>query len=126
MEWITFKQAAADFPLSRDALHIYAALAIQVGACILFRTSLGKILPWLVVLLLELINEALDLLFEQEEYIHAWQIDGSIHDIINTMALPTMLLLMVRYAPRLFHPPDAREAEKEPPGTRPSECGRKR
>lgn len=119
MEWITFKQVVSDFPLSKDALHIYAALAIQIGACILFRTSLGRILPWLAVLLLELINEALDLLLEPEDYIHAWQIDGSTHDIINTMALPTMLLLMVRYAPRLFHPPDARQMEQGPPLTDP-------
>jgi hypothetical protein len=115
MEWITFKQVASEFPLSKDALHIYAALAIQVAACIAFRRSFGSIWPWVAVLILELVNEALDLLLEPELYIHEWQIDGSIHDIINTMALPTMLLLMVRYAPRLFHSPDARLAEQGPP-----------
>jgi hypothetical protein len=114
MEWVTFKQVASDFPLSKDALHIYAALAIQFAACISLGRSLASIWPWGAVLILELVNEAMDLLLEPELYIHEWQIEGSIHDILNTMALPTILMLLVRHAPRLFTQPRDRSAPKVP------------
>jgi hypothetical protein len=119
MEWITFKQVVSDFPLSKDALHIYAALAIQVAACIALRRSLASLWPWVAVLILELVNEGLDLLLEPELYIHDWQIEGSIHDIINTMALPTILMLLVRQAPRLFTPPGNSGAPVDRPDEEP-------
>jgi hypothetical protein len=104
MNWLEFKSYLSDATVSRDALHIYAALIIQVGAALIVRVPLSRLLPWFAVLLVELINEGLDLLLEKEPYIHGWQIAGSIHDLFNTMVLPTILLLLVRYVPRLFDP----------------------
>lgn len=102
MDWLEIKGLAGGLTLSKDALHIYAALVIQLAACFIMRKSLGSILPWCTVLALELINEGLDLLFELEPSIQQWQIKGGMHDIVNTMALPTILLILVRQAPSLF------------------------
>jgi hypothetical protein len=38
----------------------------------------------------------------EEAHLKQWQFDGAKHDIINTMILPTALLLLCRYSPRLF------------------------
>jgi hypothetical protein len=114
MDWVEIKSFAAELSLTKDALHIYAALAIHVVACLVFRRSLASALPWMAVLTLELVNEGLDLLLEPEEYIHEWQIKGSVHDVVNTMALPTILLLLVRHAPRLFNRRADRHVPEDP------------
>lgn len=102
MDWMGLKGLAADVSVEKDALHIYAAFAVQVGAAALFRTSLARWLPWFAVLLVELANEGMDMWFGEEAHIRQWQLDGARHDIINTMILPTLLLLLARYAPGLF------------------------
>jgi len=102
MDWMGLKGLAADLSVEKDALHVYAAFIVQVGAAALLRTSLARFLPWLAVLGVELANEAMDMWFGEEAHIRQWQLDGAKHDIINTMVLPTILLLLVRFAPRLF------------------------
>jgi hypothetical protein len=105
LEWVILKRELSQLALSKDALHIYAAIAVQIAAAGLCRTWLGSLLPWLAVLVLELVNEGLDLSLKPEESIRAWQIAGSIQDIANTMVVPTILLLLVRYVPGLFCSP---------------------
>ena len=102
MDWISFKGFLEQLAVSKDALHIYAAMFIQLGSALLFRKPVSSLIPWFCVLALELLNEGLDLIFEKEPYIHQWQIDGSIHDVLNTMAMPTVVLLLARYVPNLF------------------------
>ena len=103
MDWMGLKDlAASDLGLAKDALHVYGAVAIQIAAALLFRRSLGSWLPWFVVLVAELLNEWGDMWFGEEAHIKQWQIDGAKHDLLNTMILPTVLLLLVRYAPSLF------------------------
>ncbi len=104
MLWLSLKSSLADLTVHKDALHIYAALVVQVAAALLTRRPLSSMIPWLAVFAAELANEALDLLFEKEPYIHQWQVDGSIHDLLNTMVLPTVLLLLARYVPTVFAP----------------------
>ncbi len=104
MLWLSMKSFLADFTVHKDALHIYAALVVQVGAALLTRRPVSSMIPWFAVLGAELANEALDLLMEKEPYIHQWQIVGSMHDLLNTMVLPTVLLLLARYVPALFTP----------------------
>lgn len=102
-DWVTFKNELARLTVAKDALHIYAAFLIQVCAAMLLRKSLGSVIPWLAVLLVELLNEVGDVLLNPtEEHLQEWQIVGSLHDLVNTMLLPTMLLLIVRYAPGLW------------------------
>ena len=102
MDWLALKNEAARMLFDKDALHIYAALLIQLGAARLSCRSLGHLLPWLAVLGLELVSEVLDVARGGEPRLMAWQVVGAVHDIINTMILPTVLLLLCRRSPELF------------------------
>lgn len=102
MDWVGLQNEAARMLLEKDALHIYAGLMIQLTAAKLSHRSLGHVLPWLSVLGLELINEFIDILRGGEPRLMAWQVVSGVHDIINTMILPTVLLLLCRRAPELF------------------------
>lgn len=96
-DWIQLKaELVAVTALERDALHIYFALVAQVGAAFLLRRTLGDWLPWFTVLALELLNEAADLWVEIWPQ-HAMQAASAIHDIVNTMILPTALLGLARW-----------------------------
>jgi hypothetical protein len=88
--------------VSKDALHIYAAVAVQIGAAAAFRRSVASFVPWACVLGAALLNEGLDTFAGGERYLQAWQVRGAAHDLINSMLLPTVLLLLCRRAPQLF------------------------
>jgi hypothetical protein len=80
--------------LSRDALHVHLGLGIMLLAMVILRKSPASLVPWLCVLGLELVNEALDLL--------PWHhgrtgLLGGLKDILNTMLWPTVILLLARY-----------------------------
>lgn len=83
--------------LSRDAMHIYAALIIFLLACWIFRWKPSDWRPWLVVLLAQCFNEALDMasMLEDDGVIWIW---SSVKDTVNTMITPTLLLIAARYA----------------------------
>jgi hypothetical protein len=102
VDWLQFKSYVSELPVSKDALHIYGAFVVQVAAAFVARVPLSRFFPWFAVLAAAMINEGLDLMFEKEPYIHRWQIEGSIHDLVNTMMIPTVLMLLVRYVPPLF------------------------
>ena len=102
MDWMGMKGVAADLLIAKDALHIYFAFMIQISAAIVFRKPLSSGLPWLAVLLLELVNEGLDMWLGEEPHLKPWQYFGAVHDLVNTMILPTALLLLCRYSPGLF------------------------
>ncbi len=102
MDWLSLKHEAARMLFEKDALHIYAALVIQITAAKLSSRSPGHALPWVWVLGMELANEVVDILRGQEPKLMPWQIVSGVHDILNTMILPTALLLLCRCAPELF------------------------
>jgi hypothetical protein len=102
MHWNVMKDLAAELVIAKDALHIYFAFVIQVAAALVLRKSLASWAPWLTVLAFELVNEGLDMWLGEEAHLKPWQFDGARHDILNTMILPTALLLLCRYSPRLF------------------------
>ncbi len=102
MSWFEYKDEAARLLFEKDALHIYAAVFIQVAVAAIQRRSLGHALPWLVVLAFEIVNEALDILLSNEPVIKPWQVVGGVHDLVNTMILPTALLWLCRHRPDLF------------------------
>ena len=86
-----------------DALHVIAGVIVQLAAAAVLRLSLARLGPWFVVLALELLNEWSDLRWE------LWplpqrsaQLGEGLKDIVLTMALPTVLLLLTRFYPRLF------------------------
>ena len=92
-----FKLSLVDLTgLSKDSLHIYVALLIVLGCCALFRWKVADWRPVLVVLLFELGNELMDL---KAGYAFAGVVDWSesIKDVGNTLLLPLVLLLGVRF-----------------------------
>jgi hypothetical protein len=102
MDWVELKDVvAASTGLHRDALHVYAAVLIQLAVAALARRSLAALLPWLVVLLFQLANELLDFWAEGGPIL-AWRVEEAARDSVNTMALPTLLLIVARLAPSLL------------------------
>jgi hypothetical protein len=102
MNWVDFKDLASHLGVAKDALHIYLAFSIQVAAAALLRRPMSSWIPWACVLAAELLNEFLDIHYGEELQMQEWQVLGAKHDVLNTMALPTLLLLLCRYAPGLF------------------------
>lgn len=99
MDWVAVKEWLAHSSVHQDALHVYGALAIQVATALSFRRSLGSWMPWFTVLAAGLLNELFDVRLSPEEQVQPWQIAEGTKDILNTMLLPSFLLLLVRFAP---------------------------
>ena len=119
LDWQQIKETIASYTgLERDALHIYAALLVQVGAALVLRRRLSHWLPWVAVLVFAVGNEWLDTY--GDDLVEQWELDASLHDLWNTMLLPTLLLLLAPFAPRLFAAPPAAppaaDAAEEPEG----------
>ena len=113
MDWIAAKAQLATWTgLDRDALHVYAGMLGSIGAAAILRRTLASPLPWLLVLLAELANEAGDML--TDNLVEQWEIDGAKHDLWNTMVAPTLLLLTARFAPQLMRHAPTPEPMQEP------------
>lgn len=114
MDWYHVKMVALELTgVSRDALHVFAGVGGQIAAALLLRRTLSSPLPWLIVLGAEVANEAFDLTHESWPDRPMWP--GSVKDILVTMLIPTVLLLLARYAPRLLRPDLGRAAEPTMP-----------
>lgn len=102
IDWLSWKrEIVAATNLDRDALHIYAAVAVQIAAALIARRKLGDWLPWLAAAAVAFANEAADIWFEYWPTEHALQAAKALHDLVNTMILPTALLLLSRWRPDL-------------------------
>jgi len=82
--------------LAKDALHIYVALIVFFGACLLFRWKASQWKPWLCVLAAALVGEVWDL---TDTYLtqELFDFEASVKDILNTMLVPTLLMVLARY-----------------------------
>ena len=101
MDWQQIKDSIAYWTgLERDGLHIYAAVLIQFGTALVLRRRLSHWLPWAAVLALAVGNEWLDTY--GDGLVEQWELDAGLHDLWNTMLLPTLLLILARFAPGLF------------------------
>lgn len=99
--------------LAKDALHIYVALAILLGACLVFGWKVRQWRPWLLVLAAALAGEVWDW-YENDALGRSADYDGHWKDLWNTMLVPTILLLAARYTP-IFEKPRAPDAERDAP-----------
>jgi hypothetical protein len=85
--------------LDKDALHIYAGMALFLLVRLIFRGRGGWVIAWLAVVAMACGGEWLDLIAEgkagviQPDSAH-W------HDIWNTAFWPTILLLVSRWLPQ--------------------------
>ena len=86
--------------LTKDALHIYVGLTIFLLVVLLFRRSPRSWAPWGAVLIAACIGEFLDMRDDIRSLGH-WRWLASLHDIVNTMFWPTVLMLLARFT-RLF------------------------
>jgi hypothetical protein len=102
VNWHHLKDWAAHASdLNMDALHVYAGVFLQLATALVLRRSLRSPWPWLAVLAAEFANEYYDYAYE------IWpdrdiQFAEGLRDMWNTMAMPTLLLLLARYAPSLL------------------------
>ena len=87
--------------MSMDALHVIAGVVLLLAAALLLRTSVARPLPLLIVLLVEVANEASDYLAEIWPH-PGMQAGEAAKDLILTMAVPTLIFLAVRYRPKIF------------------------
>ena len=102
MSWIAIKLELASLTgLEKDALHVYGAVLLQLAAALITRRTLADVLPWVTVAAAAAVNEWADLTFSIWPD-RSWQYAESVHDLVNTMALPTLLLVLARVRPRLF------------------------
>lgn len=87
--------------MSMDALHVIAGPVLLFAIAFLLRTTVARPLPLVIVLLVEIINEASD--FWVEIWPHfGMQAGEAAKDLILTMAVPTLIFLVARYRPALF------------------------
>jgi hypothetical protein len=100
MDWYQIKLAAIEATgLSRDALHILFGIGGHLLAAMVLRRTLANLLPWLCVLIAEVLNEWWDLNYEDWPDRSMWP--ESVQDLWVTMLVPTALLIVVRYFPNL-------------------------
>ncbi len=86
---------------SDDALHVMLGVVLLLIVALVTRRSISRWLPWLIVLALELANEAVDLWVERWP-VPAEQYGEGMKDVLLTMVLPTLLLMVARLLPGLF------------------------
>jgi hypothetical protein len=87
--------------ISMDALHILVGFFLFATFAIALRRGLGSLIPWSALLLIELANEAYDL------HVEIWpnlasQLGEGAKDMMLTMALPTLVMVLARWKPRLL------------------------
>lgn len=101
-QWTAWKRDLVGITdLDRDALHIYIGVGIQIAAAMLARRKLGDWLPWLVVLIVACLGEVADVNADWWPS-PVMQIGKSVHDLVNTMIMPSLLMIASRRWPTLF------------------------
>ena len=111
-QWIDHKEALVTWAaVDRGALQVIASVLAVAMLALLLRRPLSSVLPWLLVLVLALGYEAAG--GYADGLLQDWEIAGSIRDLALVMAVPTLLLLLCRFLPGLFHRP-GRSAQRPP------------
>ncbi|WP_209347775.1 hypothetical protein [Pontixanthobacter sp. CEM42] len=83
--------------LAKDALHVYVALIVFLGACLIFRWRASEWKPLALVLAVVVIGEIIDIrdTITIEKRV---LLGGHWHDIWNTMLAPTLLFVLARFS----------------------------
>ncbi|MCF8709713.1 hypothetical protein [Rhizorhapis sp. SPR117] len=77
--------------LSADAIHIHVGVALLLLFAWVTRRPLHDWRPWLMVFVVELANEIIDMNQKAGSIENNWI--ASRHDLLNTMFIPTLLVL---------------------------------
>ena len=83
------------FGLSPDALHIHAGMLLLLLFALIMRRPLHDWRPWTALCFVELANEIVNL--NQAGGSIEANFAASAHDLVNTMAIPTLLLIYYRW-----------------------------
>jgi hypothetical protein len=102
MEWHAIKEwLSGTSGLDMDSLHVHVGVLAQIAIAFVLRRRLSSLWPWAAVAAAALANEAYD--FQYEIWVERrGQFLESVKDVWNTMLLPTVILLLTRFAPGLF------------------------
>ncbi len=102
LDWHLIKQWLSGVSgLDMDSLHIHVGVLAQVAVALILRRRLSSVWPWLAVAAAVLGNEIYDYQYERWPTRREQFLEG-VKDLWNTMLLPTVLLLLARFAPGLF------------------------
>jgi hypothetical protein len=95
--WGVLKEILVEFSgVSKDALHVHIGLIAFFASTFLLKRPAASLLPWLVVLGLELGNEYLDLFIMRNRPPRITQWGESLRDLFNTMLWPTILMFAAK------------------------------
>lgn len=104
MDWATIKTAiTVDTGLSRDALHVLVGVSLYLLLAAVLPRRASPWLAWLLVLVAVVANEWADYL--HETWPGQWR--ETLKDMLTTMSIPTLLLIVGRFAPHLLVRPAA-------------------
>ena len=81
--------------LPDPVLHAVIGVGVYLLAVVLLRQKLRSWIPWGIVLALQLVNEAADMVQDFREYADI-EIRGTFWDTIITMCLPTIIVVFAR------------------------------
>jgi hypothetical protein len=102
LDWYQIKLFAQHASgISMDALHVILGTMLLFATALLLRTSVGRPLPLVIVLLFVVANEASDFRVEIWPQL-AMQAGEAAKDIVLTMIVPALIFLAARYRPALF------------------------
>ena len=82
--------------LQKDALHVYVGLAVMLATALVLRKPLSSPLPWLVAAAAAMAGETWDL-WDDHAAGRAFALGASLHDLVNTLFWPTVLLILARW-----------------------------
>ena len=98
--WAQYKLALGErLGVSPDLLHLQAGMVVLCLVALVLRRSPLSGRPWLVLLALECGNELADLMLDGLGSTEA-TLGAGLHDLVNTMFAPTLLLLVGRWQRR--------------------------
>jgi hypothetical protein len=80
--------------LSPDAMHVHVGVVLLLVVALVTHRRMDHWAPWLIVLMIECCNEFIDLNQSEGSIENNWP--ASQHDMINTMVLPTAIMIYAR------------------------------
>ena len=103
--WGGWKNAIEQFfGLSPDAMHVHVSVLLLLFFALITRRRLYHPLPWFMLLLVDCMNEIIDMNQPFGSVESNWP--ASRHDLLNTMFLPTVLIIVLRWRNRSFLRPE--------------------
>jgi hypothetical protein len=84
------------FDLTKDAMHIYIGLSALLLWVLFRRRSLGLLKNLIPVLIVAILMEAFDLRDDFTSFGH-FRWSASLHDILNTMFWPAVVIVLFKY-----------------------------